>query len=85
MSYGLDNGIMMSKRCADFPRLWYSKYESFNASQWDEYSIRLPRKLYKNYENKSHIRIESSFYSEYSNDAMFNKKVWLYFKPHNIL
>lgn len=42
---GVNNGIMIAKRCSRFLRLWYQEYQSFVDSDWGYHSIVLPKKL----------------------------------------
>ncbi|KAJ3261010.1 hypothetical protein HK103_006965 [Boothiomyces macroporosus] len=44
--YGLNNGIMIGKKCSRFLLRWFRQYKYFNPDHWDEHSVTLPLKLY---------------------------------------
>ena len=46
---GVNNGIMIAKRCSRFLRHWYKEYKSFDDSKWGDHSILLPKKLAETY------------------------------------
>ncbi|KAJ3254815.1 hypothetical protein HK103_006805 [Boothiomyces macroporosus] len=46
--YGLNNGIMISKKCSRFALKWYEEYKSFDPQDWDHHSVKLPLKIYRN-------------------------------------
>ena len=41
----LSNAVMLSKKDAEFPKTWLSRYTNFNDDIWVEHSIELPYKL----------------------------------------
>ncbi|KAJ3270325.1 hypothetical protein HDV01_007904 [Terramyces sp. JEL0728] len=53
-NYGLNNGIMIAKKCSRFLLKWYEQYKSFNPENWDEHSVQLPMKLYE--QDSSHVK-----------------------------
>lgn len=55
-NYGLNNGVMMSKRCARFPLQWYEEYRNFNDSEWSALSIQKPKQIYEELKGEIIIR-----------------------------
>jgi hypothetical protein len=74
--YGLNNGIMMSKRCAQFPLLWYKEYKNFDHTQWSDMSIQKPKALYNSLglNRNPIIHVESSLTSNYGNVILFKNE-----------
>ncbi|KAJ3272773.1 hypothetical protein HDV01_005301 [Terramyces sp. JEL0728] len=54
--YGLNNGILIGKKCSRFLMHWYDQYSYFDSERWDDHSVQLPLKLYEKYENKSQVK-----------------------------
>jgi hypothetical protein len=74
--YGLNNGIMMSKRCAHFPLLWYKEYKNFDHTKWADMSIQKPKALYNSLglNRNPIIHVESSLTSNYGNVILFKNE-----------
>ncbi|KAJ3325359.1 hypothetical protein HDV06_004218 [Boothiomyces sp. JEL0866] len=79
-NYGLNNGIMISKKCSRFLLNWYEQYAYFNPDQWDTHSVQLPLKLYE--ENPTQVR---AYRHELLSWWCFDGKVETLpmFKPYN--
>ena len=48
----LSNAVMLSKKDAEFPKTWLSRYTNFNDDIWVEHSIELPYKLSEEFSDK---------------------------------
>lgn len=48
-NYGLCNAVMMCKPKTEFGKQWYESYQSFNKTNWDEHSVRIPYRLSSKY------------------------------------
>ncbi|KAJ3095183.1 hypothetical protein HDU96_001283 [Phlyctochytrium bullatum] len=44
---GINNGMIIGKRCARFLVNWYRQYHTFDDAKWDDHSVRLPGRLYE--------------------------------------
>lgn len=74
--YGLNNGLMMSKRCAKFPLLWYDSYRSYDNTKWSDHSIHKPKILYNQYglkRLKSGVHVDKSLSSNWGSNIFFKK------------
>ncbi|XP_071102469.1 uncharacterized protein [Haliotis cracherodii] len=56
---GLCNGIMVAKPWADFMKIWYKEYKTFNDKVWGYHSVQLPAKLAHKYPNLIHTEATS--------------------------
>jgi hypothetical protein len=75
-SRGLNNGIIFAKPCAPFLLEWYRHYKTFNRYKWNDHSIKLPLKLYK--ENKRGLLVSLEFdVSWNANTAFFRPALGL--------
>lgn len=55
-AYGLNNGIIIAKRCSRFLLRWYDRYKDFNDSQWAYHSVIVPLQLYQ--ADNTGVRVE---------------------------
>lgn len=56
---GLNNGIIIAKRCSRFLRRWFETYKSFDDTCWDCSSIRVPKELALKYPDE--IRMDDQY------------------------
>lgn len=56
---GLCNGIMVAKPWADFMKIWYKEYKTFNDKVWGYHSVELPAQLAHKYPNLIHTEATS--------------------------
>lgn len=43
---GLNNGLILAKRCSRFLRRWYEEYSTFDDNNWALHSVRTPKRLF---------------------------------------
>ncbi|KAJ3274174.1 hypothetical protein HDV01_003457 [Terramyces sp. JEL0728] len=71
--FGLNNGLMLSKRCSRFMIWWYRNYRTMNPKDWDYHSVKLPLKLYDM--NPSNVlAVDKELLSDWHHLPMFQKK-----------
>jgi hypothetical protein len=56
MKLGLCNALIIAPENAEFLRIWYENYKSFDASDWNAHSVHLPGRLAR--ENPDLINVE---------------------------
>jgi hypothetical protein len=75
--YGLNNGVIMSKRCARFPLLWYKEYKNFNDSEWAALSINKPKEIYDHLGGENNdigLHVDKSLSSNWGSGILFKKE-----------
>ncbi|KAJ3109715.1 hypothetical protein HDU96_007160 [Phlyctochytrium bullatum] len=76
---GINNGMIIGKRCARFLRHWHRQYRSFNDSLWDEHSVHLPGILYDR-NPRGLVLASEALYNHWPNQICFNEehdpKIW---------
>ena len=75
--YGLNNGVMFSKRCAKFPLEWYNSYQHFNGSLWNADSIIKPKELYTSIGEKNNsyrVYVDESLNSDWGTGLLFKNE-----------
>lgn len=68
--YGLNNGIILAKRCSKFLRNWYKQYNTFDDADWAGHSVYLPKKLYDI--DPMDMTIEPEIRTNYFGDTYFD-------------
>ncbi|XP_074652874.1 uncharacterized protein LOC141907196 [Tubulanus polymorphus] len=58
-SYGLCNGIIISRPNATFLKIWHAKYATFNDAEWGTHSVILPAILARKYPHLIHVEEKS--------------------------
>ncbi|KAJ3254398.1 hypothetical protein HK103_007192 [Boothiomyces macroporosus] len=71
--FGLNNGLMLSKRCSRFMIWWYRNYQTMNPKDWDYHSVKLPLKLY-DMNPANVLAVDKELLSDWHNLPMFQKK-----------
>ncbi|KAJ3109029.1 hypothetical protein HDU96_007343 [Phlyctochytrium bullatum] len=70
---GINNGMIIGKRCARFLRNWHRQYRTFDDSQWDTHSVWLPGQLYE--KNPRGLVLESeALYNHWPGKNAFDEK-----------
>ena len=75
--FELNNGVMMSKRCARFPLLWYKEYKYFKDSEWSVLSIIKPTIMYYKLGagiNRIGLHVDRSLSSDWGSGILFKKE-----------
>jgi hypothetical protein len=84
---GVNNGVMIAKRCSRFLRKWYGEYTNFDDSKWGDHSILLPKKLAA--QNPDLITVEQdtlqSDYTDTYERLMSDKLDPVYWNPVRIV
>ncbi|XP_063412061.1 uncharacterized protein LOC134694887 [Mytilus trossulus] len=55
VDYNLSNGLILAERNATFLNIWYSKYKTYDKSQWGYHSTIVPFLLSKKYPDLIHV------------------------------
>ncbi|KAJ3117941.1 hypothetical protein HDU96_004845 [Phlyctochytrium bullatum] len=70
---GINNGMIIGKRCSRFLRHWHRNYRTFDDNQWDIHSVVLPGQLYQ--KNHRGLVLESeALYNHWPNRLLFAEK-----------
>lgn len=59
---GLCNAVILAQPNSPFLRRWFAEYSSFNDQQWNEHSVRVPRRLADAHPDQLHIEPPTAFY-----------------------
>jgi hypothetical protein len=59
---GLCNAVILAQPNTPFLRRWFAEYSSFSDQQWNEHSVRLPRRLADAHPDQLHIEPHTAFY-----------------------
>lgn len=66
---GLNNGVILSKKCSPFLLNWYRQYSTFKRWKWNDHSIKLPLHLYR--QNKRELLVTENFDVSWNNNSAF--------------
>jgi hypothetical protein len=77
---GLNNGMLIGKRCSRFFRRWHEAYSYFNDNEWDTHSIWLPGDLHN--KNVAPIHVDSAglvnnWPSTWMFDVEYQPDIWI--------